>query len=166
MEKKMQKLKYAKGDLLDLARNGHFHVIVQGCNCFCTMGSGIAKQIKEEYPEAYAVDCQTIKGDKTKLGSYSVMLGKQFNIVNAYTQYDYNRKGQPAKDHFDYEAFSKILLMLAAVYKGCNIGFPHIGMGLAGGDSETILQQLELFAHIMEYNGGSVTLVQYQKEKS
>jgi len=29
------------------------HIIVHGCNCFCTMGAGIAKTIKELYPSAY-----------------------------------------------------------------------------------------------------------------
>lgn len=25
-------------DLIDLAKNGNFDVIIHGCNCFCTMG--------------------------------------------------------------------------------------------------------------------------------
>jgi O-acetyl-ADP-ribose deacetylase (regulator of RNase III) len=160
----MQYLKHMDGDLLQLAREGHFNVIVQGCNCFCTMGSGIAKQIKQEYPEAYAADCRTVKGDKSKLGTYSVYKGSKFDIVNAYTQYDYNRSGQPKADHFEYEQFALILLKLAEKYKGCNFGFPYIGMGLAGGDSEEILFLLEIFADIVQYNGGSVALVKYQKE--
>jgi O-acetyl-ADP-ribose deacetylase (regulator of RNase III) len=160
----MQHLKHMKGDLLQLAREGHFNVIVQGCNCFCTMGSGIAKQIKEEYPEAYAADCETVKGDKSKLGSFTVAHVEQFDIINAYTQYDYNRYGQPKADHFEYDNFALILLKLAEKYKGCNFGFPCIGMGLAGGDVVEILFLLETFADIVQYNGGSVTLVEYQKE--
>ena len=158
-------LKHTKGDLLALARVGHFNCIVQGCNCFCTMGSGIAKQIKQEYPEAYAVDCETVKGDRNKLGTYSVMLGKQFNIINAYTQYDYNRKGLPVQDHFDYKAFGSILRRLESEFEGCHFGFPYIGMGLAGGNKEKILAMLEIFACNMRYTGGSVTLVEYEKEK-
>ena len=37
-----------KGDLIKFAINGKFDVIIHGCNCFCTMGAGIAKTIKEK----------------------------------------------------------------------------------------------------------------------
>ena len=40
------------------AKNGEFDVIIQGCNCFHTMGAGIAKYIKQDFPEAFAADKQ------------------------------------------------------------------------------------------------------------
>ena len=43
-------LKHTKGNLLDLAEAGLFDVVVQGCNCFNTMGGGIAREIRERYP--------------------------------------------------------------------------------------------------------------------
>ena len=39
-------MKTIKGDLIKLAQDGEFDVIVHGCNCMCTMSAGIAKQIK------------------------------------------------------------------------------------------------------------------------
>ena len=56
-------MKYIKGDLIKLALIGNFEVIAHGCNCMCTMGAGIAKTIKSEFPEAYQADCATEKGD-------------------------------------------------------------------------------------------------------
>jgi O-acetyl-ADP-ribose deacetylase (regulator of RNase III) len=44
-------MKTVKGDLLALAKEGKFDIIVQGCNCHNVMGAGLAKQIKEEFPE-------------------------------------------------------------------------------------------------------------------
>ena len=35
-------IKYIKGDLIKLAQKGKFDIIAHGCNCFCTMGAGIA----------------------------------------------------------------------------------------------------------------------------
>lgn len=35
-----------QGDLIERAENGDFDVIIQGCNCFHTMGAGIAKSIR------------------------------------------------------------------------------------------------------------------------
>jgi O-acetyl-ADP-ribose deacetylase (regulator of RNase III) len=60
-----------QGDLLNLASIGEFDVIVHGCNCHCTMGAGIAAAIKKRFPEAYAADCATLKGDRSKLGTIS-----------------------------------------------------------------------------------------------
>ncbi len=78
-----------KGDLIQKARAGEFDVLVHGCNCFCTMGAGIAKTIKQVFPAAYQADLATVAGDKTKLGSYSMAsveaAEKPLVIVNAYT---------------------------------------------------------------------------------
>ena len=51
------KMKQRTGDLIDLAADGEFDVIVHGCNCECIMGGGIAKQIKMSFPPAYKADC-------------------------------------------------------------------------------------------------------------
>ena len=64
-------LKHTKGNLLDLAEAGDFDIIVQGCNCFCAMGSGIAKEIRNRYPEAWQVDYDTEMGDMFKLGTFT-----------------------------------------------------------------------------------------------
>mmetsp|Transcript_48489 Transcript_48489/g.117305 ORF Transcript_48489/g.117305 Transcript_48489/m.117305 type:complete len:196 (+) Transcript_48489:130-717(+) len=67
-------MKVVHGDLLKLAMNGEFDVIVHGCNCFCQMGAGIARSIRHKFPQAYIEDIQTIKGDKSKLGTYTVSI--------------------------------------------------------------------------------------------
>lgn len=149
------------GDLLAQAMKGKYHIIVQGCNCFCTMGSGIARQIREQFPRAYEADKATKSGDRNKLGTYSVALGKQFNIINAYTQYGFNRGGAN-EDVFEYEAFQKILDKLVEEYPGCRFGFPYIGMGLAGGDASRIIPMLEDFAEKIEATGGTATLVEFK----
>lgn len=155
-------LKRIKGDLIKLAKNGEFDVIVHGCNCFCIMGSGIARQIKEQYPEAYEADCATIKGDKSKLGDFTFAdTDDGFIIVNAYTQYDFNRAGETV-DHFDYDAFESVLNALSEDMGDLRFGFPYIGMGLAGGNKEKILELLEKFSLDVEDQGGVATLVEYR----
>ena len=42
-------MKIIKGDLIALANQGHFEVITHGCNCFCTMGAGIAVPMKQNF---------------------------------------------------------------------------------------------------------------------
>jgi len=86
-------MEFIKGNLLDLFENQAFDILVHGCNCFHTMGAGIAKQIKDKYYEAYEADLQTLKGDKNKLGTYTLyQVNNSQCIINAYTQYHYYGK--------------------------------------------------------------------------
>ena len=157
-------LKHAKGNLIDMAEQGHFDVIVHGCNCFCTMGSGIAKEIRERYPLAYRADQMSESGNREKLGSLTMAVVEsgdhEFAIVNAYTQYRYNRKGETA-DLFEYGAFLDVLLTLIETSGDMRIGLPYIGMGLAGGDKDLIIKLIEIFAERVADKGGSVTLVEF-----
>jgi len=152
-------MKQLEGDLISLAEEGHFDVIVHGCNCFCTMGSGIAKTIKDKYPLAYQVDRQTEKGSGDKLGSYSsASVGKdrKFKIVNAYTQYSYSRN----KVDVDYEALKQVFAAIKRDFAGKRIGYPLIGAGLAGGDWNIIEAIIE-----SELRGEDHTLVKFKPLK-
>lgn len=157
----------AKGNLIDMAEQGQFNIIVHGCNCQNTMGSGIAKELRDRYPGVYEADTLAGKTWQTpvaKLGNFSTYatVGKQGNlfvVVNAYTQLHYLPRGV---DHFEYESFYIILKKLEyIVNEGFNIGFPYIGMGLAGGDSKRIIDLLETFAYNVTKKGGNVTLVEF-----
>lgn len=122
-------IKYVVGDLVRDAKN--FEVIVQGCNCFCTMGSGIALQIRKAFPEAFEADKTTIRGDKTKLGTITYYRNEKHPIVvNAYTQYYFGEKDTNA----DYEAIRQCMKRIKLQFKGKKIGMPRIGAGLARGD--------------------------------
>lgn len=153
-----------KGDLLQMADNGDFDAIVHGCNCFNVMGGGIARQIKERYLQAFSADSRTKAGDRSKLGTFTTALaqakdGKYFVIVNAYTQYD---MAAPGEDVFEYDSFQKILDTLADTPMATGtIGFPMIGMGLAGGDSKRILTMIREFDKKIHRKGGSVTMVEF-----
>jgi O-acetyl-ADP-ribose deacetylase (regulator of RNase III) len=151
---------HAKGNLLDMAENGNFDVIIQGCNCFNTMGGGIAREIAERYPIVASVDMETIKGDYNKLGNYTECDAgekNRFTVINAYTQYNMSK----GTDVFEYPAFELILQKICYKYGKLRIGLPYIGMGLAGGDKEVIMEQLEYFAAKVDERGGSVTLVEF-----
>lgn len=146
------------GNLLDLAEAGEFDVIVQGCNCFCAMGSGIAGQIANRYPSAVEIDRTTHTGDYNKLGNFtSVIIDEKFVLVNAYTQYDTNSRDN-WKDRFEYAAFELILKKISNRWPVASVGLPMIGMGLAGGNKERILSIIETFA---DDHLGTVTVVEY-----
>jgi O-acetyl-ADP-ribose deacetylase (regulator of RNase III) len=132
-----------RGDLIELAKAGTFDVIIQGCNCQCRMGRGIALTIKQQFPEAYLADCQTETGDRGKLGNFtSVQIdrdGFNFTIVNGYTQFDWQGEGVLA----DYDAIRSVFRRVKQQFKGQRIGYPKIGAGLARGDWQVISQIIE-----------------------
>ena len=150
-------LKHTKGNLLDLAEAGEFDIIVQGCNCFNTMGGGIAREIAERYPMCAEIDRLTERGEYMKLGNWTEFDSGKFIIINAYTQFNMSR----GTDVFEYVAFELILQKLIHTYGNKQIGLPYIGMGLAGGDKEIILDMIAEFANNISKIGGSVTLVEF-----
>jgi len=127
-------------------------IYVQGCNTFNNMGSGVAGIVAREYPGAVAVDKLTIKGDKTKLGTYTHWSGnharfhRTVTIVNAYTQHEYGG----GKVHADYNAIQKVMEKINADFPTQTIAMPRIGAGLARGDWNRILSILETVFHNRE----------------
>ena len=152
-------LKKTKGDLLDMAVHQHFDIIIHGCNCFNTMGAGIAKQIATDFPDARLADNETVCGDPGKLGTYTIGMHGRLVILNCYTQYNTSS----THDVFDYHAFERVLTKIAFRFGKWRIGVPMVGMGLAGGDASRIIPMIETFADLVDVQGGSVTLVEYSK---
>lgn len=129
-------MKVVRGDLIELAKNGSFDVIVHGCNCQRVFGAGVARAIREAFPEAYAEDLKTPLGPG-KLGGYSFAVIPLSNgavtVVNAYTQ---NSVGFGLQ--VDYSALARVFSKINEDFDGLRIGYPKIGSGLGGGDWEII----------------------------
>lgn len=134
------------GNLLDFEHG--ITMIAHCANCQNTFGSGIALQIKEEYPVAYEADCEAAKQEKNKLGLFSVAtLPNNKKIVNLYAQ---NLFGMD-KRQLDYEAFYIAMeelhrLLLLAHEKGRThvLGIPkNIGCFRAGGSWRVVYAMLE-----------------------
>ena len=136
-------MRRVKGDIIQLALEGKFDVIVHGCNCFCTMGAGLAKSIKEVFPEVYAADCKTPTGDKKKLGRISavkIMRSEmEMTVINAYTQYHWSSD----TIQVDYQAMRSVFHLIKKNFSGKRIAYPKIGAGLAGGDWDIIAKIID-----------------------
>ena len=150
--------KTIKGNLITMALNGEFDVIMHGCNCFNTMGAGIAKEIKQRIPIAYEVDCATEKGSYFKLGDYSLAFfhpkpTMTLEIINAYIQYTYWEKSP-----IEYSAVKDVFIKLNKQYTpSTKFGIPKIGGGLAGGDWEIISKIINTVTPDI-----NITLVEYE----
>lgn len=136
-------IKEIKGNIFDF--ENEWDAIAHGCNCFNTMGAGIARTIKERYPAAYKVDSLTKRGDKEKLGTITSIHCNNKWVINMYTQYSFASKGE---DVFDYDAFRIIMKNLNYLIKhnynkDYVLAMPKVGAGLAGGDWSKIRQIIE-----------------------
>jgi O-acetyl-ADP-ribose deacetylase (regulator of RNase III) len=136
-------MKTVRGDLLELALEGRFDVVIHGCNCQNSMAAGIAKTIRNRFPEAYEADQRTAKGSREKLGTFSSAVIQRgdvsFVLVNAYTQFHYRGRGVLA----DYDAIGRVMRSIREAYRGKRFGYPKIGAGLAMGDWPTIVARID-----------------------
>lgn len=75
-----------KGDLIELAKQGKFDVIAHGCNCFCTMGAGIAVPMK------VAFGCDKFRLELLKEYRYDEESGEEY-VVKTNNKGDINKLG-------------------------------------------------------------------------
>jgi O-acetyl-ADP-ribose deacetylase (regulator of RNase III) len=151
-------MKYVDGDLIELANNGEFDVIGHGCNCFCTMGKGLAVSMKKAYPEIVMADHCTKKGDRGKLGTFTHVDYGDLIVLNLYTQYDYALKYGDDLVFANYDAIRNCMKGIKKRYSGKRIGLPLIGAGLGGGDWNIISKIIE-----EELVDEDVTIVKFKK---
>lgn len=146
-------MKSIKGDLLKLAKDGKFDVICHGANCLQIMGAGIARQIRDKYPEAYAADKKTKIADDKKLGTFSKAKTKEgFLVYNFYTQYHLGRCATLSAIKSCFEKLKQ------EITKETRIGIPAIGCGLGGlnwKDVEKLIDEVMV--------GYDITFVEYSR---
>lgn len=155
-----------EGNLITLGKEGKFDVIAHGCNCFCTMGAGIAPQMAEHFAadEFCLEDAGRYRGDINKLGQidwegrykndwrgedmdvpkFDIEANYDLIVVNAYTQYGFGRNHKEGSiAPLDYDALALCFRKMNHLFKGKHVGLPQIGCGLAGGDWETVKQMMK-----------------------
>ena len=128
------------GDLIEMLRLGKIDAAVHGCNCFHTMGSGIAPKLNElSGNRLLMADRQTPYGDINKLGTFSSanfrLTQSSPTVHNAYTQFNYG-SSDGGEVYVHWRSFYRALfgIVIDAGDRGVKtIGVPLIGCGLAGG---------------------------------
>lgn len=154
-------MKIIEGDLLQLAREGKFDVIIHQCNCFHNFGAGIALQIMRQFPKAFESDKSSKYGDYNKMGSFSYALvngnkNHKFYIINGYSQFGCGVN----KIRTEYNHVRSVFKRVKEIYGGAEqkFGYPLYGAGLAGGDWNIISKIID-----EELDGEDHTLVKWRK---
>lgn len=148
-------VKEIKGDLLSTDVKIRCHQV----NCKGVMGSGIAKQVKDKYPEAY----EQYKVLCDQFGS-SLLGHTQFVachdgtvIANLFAQDGY---GGP-EPQTNLSAMDECLSQVAtfAFRTGASVGFPKLlGCGLGGGNWDDVGK---LIASYFDFKGSGCTIVEW-----
>ena len=137
----------------DLLSSKEITVVLHQANIFHTFGAGIARAIREKFPEAYAADLETVDGDSAKLGTLSIGKIKDKKgssiefIVNMYSQTGLG--GQDRQTSYDYMevAMRDLRARLEKRVrdgKQTKLGIPYkLGSGLANGDFRIVNSIIE-----------------------
>jgi O-acetyl-ADP-ribose deacetylase (regulator of RNase III) len=142
----------AFGDILNVESG----TIVHGCNTEGVMGAGIAKQIKEKYPEAFEIYVDHLAQFKNKndaLGTICTYeVNKHLIIVNAITQLRYGRTNIRYVNYCAVQACFEQVCVISKDKKHNRINYPQIGAGLGGGDwsilSDIISTEISYHPHL------------------
>lgn len=121
-----------------------YTIIAHGCNTHGVMGAGIAKTIKDRYPDAAAPYFKKYHDNKGILELGDVIYGPASDklvIANCITQHLTSK----TQRFVNYAALVKSLLKVVNVSKatdkqhGFDVRFPLIGGGLGGGNYNFLL---------------------------
>lgn len=166
----MGNYKEIDGNVIEGFKKGEFDVIAHGCNCYATMGAGIALTIGKEFPEAYWADKNfSIPNGIKRLGKLTWAEIEDLGIIfNLYSQYN------PGPD-FRLDAFRKSLVAMKKVMKkelaytnldgkleflpeNIRIGLPLIGCGIGGGKWPEVAKVIQ--EELADYD---VTIVHFKE---
>jgi O-acetyl-ADP-ribose deacetylase (regulator of RNase III) len=129
-----------EGNLLESKVN----VIAHQTNCKATMGSGIARQIRDKWVNVYQAYCDLcLAGGSKLLGTCQmVKIGEKQYVANLFGQDGYGIE----KRQTDYEQIYRALEDLASIMRSkelTSVAFPcYMSSALAGADWHIIKQMI------------------------
>lgn len=125
-------------------------IIIHQVNCQGVMGSGVAKQVKDKYPNVYSsyrVMCES-RTSQELLGNVLLVNtleyisnGKRIRMIaNFFSQDNYGNNGV----FTDYNAFRECLEYMRDEYNNYSMAIPYlIGCRRGGGDWDIVYKMIE-----------------------
>lgn len=119
-------------------------IILHGCNAQGVMGSGVARQLRDVYPDIYTeylAHLSKFKSARDALGSVNIVqVTDKLFVGNLITQEYYGR--EPGKRYVSYDAIAECFASKHLVNNFETVNIPYlIGAGLGGG-SEAVIRSI------------------------
>ena len=123
-------------------------LICHACNCQNKFGKGLAKTIRDKFPQVYHEFLKfssLYKFPKDRLGKIQeVSINKNLSVVNIFSQLYYGNSKETGIDYNNYPEMRKCFIQLKEIRNERRIYFPYgFGSGLAGGDWNKISGMIE-----------------------
>ena len=132
-------MNHVKGNIFDSGADFILHQV----NCRGVMGSGVAKQVRENYPwvfDVYKGFCKSLDGMCLGHAQF-VEIEDGRSVVNLFAQYDF---GYDGRCYTDYEALRKCLSSVNRIAAGRTVAIPYLmGCHRGGGDWSVVSKMIE-----------------------
>lgn len=141
------KVEVYHGDILDFIGTGYSYSIAHNCNCFHTMGAGIAKVLNGVTGgKLLKEDKTTVYGDINKLGGYSRIMHEGNEYFNLYGMFSYSSMLKTPNNGNVYVHWNSLkhALTNAIVDSVCDdVVIPILGYSHAGGSVEDFMDMVD-----------------------
>lgn len=133
-----------KGDITTVTSG----IILHGVNCQGVMGAGVAKAIRDKWPQVYD-DYRSVWRGHAQQGWPGPLMGQvacsrindNLAILSLFTQKNYGR--DMGRRYVSYDAIGKCLTEVASSFTDADVHFPLIGCGLGGGHWPIVREIIE-----------------------
>jgi O-acetyl-ADP-ribose deacetylase (regulator of RNase III) len=134
------KIEYRSGDLFST----DIRYIVHGVNARGVMGKGVAKQVRDSYPQAYNEYLALWARNRALVpGTVQFVDCGAKTIVNAVTQKDFAKAYNDPTRYVSYDAVAQCMAAINCEIPGQQLAMPKIGAQLGGGRWEIIERIIE-----------------------
>ena len=141
-------IQYRQGDMVKhILSADALDAYAHQCNCFTTMGAGIAKSLAAQFPEVKAADAATVTGDISKLGTFTkAAVTPTSTVYNVYGQDYISRHVRTTNYPALFSGLRAVMEDMVSNGKS-TLGIPFIGCGLAKGNWDEVEPLIKVLAN-------------------
>ena len=157
------KIEYIKGDIIDVALFYKIKNVAHNCNCFHTMGAGVAKRLNEYTGnKLLSEDKTTSHGDINKLGTYTMLSYNSMNFFNLYGMFTYRTllKSYKSNNVFVHWNSLQTALLNAIMDVDGDFIIPIMGCDLAGGNTDDFVTMIGHIINEIDDNNRTLYIVE------
>ena len=137
----------------------HVDALANPVNCVGVMGAGLAKQMKQRFPDMYREYRQLCEDGSLLMGSYSVHIGQYPAIINIPTKYHWKNQASLEMIRESLESMTSPHNHEFSFLGIRSVAFPLLGCGLGGLKEEDVLP---IMVELLKNSFEQVVIVKYR----